>query len=208
MRKSLGAALLYVAALGFSSRVEAQETSLPGALKDDALAVRIEAVIEGGSQAAAPWRSGSLRYTVPGTPTAVKLVSANAVIVVQVTPFDDGKNGLVLVTQGQVWVRQSSGDLSYRTTLNTISVGYGEKVYFFPFGRDIDGRFPLRLSIMVERYRDTPEGRSGADAPKSSREALPAPPSSPPPKSSGPNDSPAAPGKADQPPLTQGKSHP
>ena len=97
MRKSLGAALLYAAALGFSSRIEAQETSLPGALKDEALAVRIEAVIEGGSQASAPWRSGSLRYTVPGTPTAVKLVSANAVVVVQVTPFDDGKNGLILV---------------------------------------------------------------------------------------------------------------
>jgi hypothetical protein len=195
VRKSFGAALIYVAALGFSSRIEAQESSLPGALKNDALAVRIEAVVEeGGPAASAPWHSGSLRYTVPGTPTAVKLVSSNAVIVVQVTPFDDGKNGLILVTQGQVWVRQASGDLSYRTTLNTVSVRYGEKVYFFPFGRDLDGRSPLRLTIVVERYLDTPEG-------KVPREALP---SSPPP--SGPNEtSPLPPAKPDQAPGAQGK---
>lgn len=193
MRKSLGAALIYAAAFGLCPRVEAQEASLPGALKNDALAIRIEAVVEEGA-ASAPWRSGSLRYTVPGTPTAVKLVSSNAVIVVQVTPFDDGKNGLILVTQGQVWVRQASGELSYRTTLNTVSVRYGEKVYFFPFGRDLDGRSPLRLTIVVERYRDTPEG-------KAPREALPASPPSP-----GPSEAPPAPqAKPDQAPGAQGK---
>lgn len=167
--------LLCAAALGLASRAAAQESSLPGALKDDALAVRIEAIIEDGGQAAAPWKSESVRYTVPGTPTAVKLLSANAVIVVQVTPFDDGKSGLILVTQGQVWVRQPSGELSYRTTLNTVSVRYGERVLFFPFGRDISGRSPLRLSIRVERYKDL-AASGGAGEPKSQREALPLPP--------------------------------
>ncbi|MBL8968739.1 MAG: hypothetical protein JNG85_17170 [Spirochaetaceae bacterium] len=164
MRRPVGvgaAALLYCLAFGLGVRLEAQEAPLPELFKDQALAVHIGARIhESGAQAAAV-ESDSVRYTVPGNPVAVKLVGSNVVILIQVTPFAEGKSGLVLVAQGQVWVRRGEGELSYRTTLDSVSVGYGERVFFFPLGRDPAGNAPIRLEIFVERYAGAPAGAAG-----------------------------------------------
>lgn len=163
--RAFGAALVYAAALGLSARLEAQEQPLPELFKDRALSVNIQARVVEGEQSAA-WESASLRYTVPGNPVGVKLVGSNVVILVQITPFEDGKGGLVLVSQGQVWVRRGEGDLSYRTTLDSVSVRYGEPVLFFPLGRDPGGKAPIRIEISVDRYRGAPV--PGAPAPVSS----------------------------------------
>ena len=167
--RSFGAALVYAAALSLAARLEAQEQPLPELFKDKALSVSIQASVVEGPQSVA-WESASLRYTVPGNPVGVKLVGSNVVILVQITPFEDGKGGLVLVSQGQVWVRRGEGDLSYRTTLDSVSVRYGEPVHFFPLGRDPGGKAPIRIEISVDRYRGAPP--SGAPSPVS----IPAPP--------------------------------
>lgn len=149
------AAFLVLAALGLS----AQESPVPEALKNKALTISIQAfVLQDGTAVA--WHEEGIRYTVPGTPVALRLVGSNVVIVIQVTPYDDGKNSVTLVTQGQVWVKGGNGELSYRTTLDSVTVGYGEKVLYFPLGRAPDGRAPMRVEISADHYN--PLGQQGA----------------------------------------------
>jgi hypothetical protein len=154
---------------------------VPEALKGDSLAVRVFAVVPtppaatlqgngdeapdaAGQSASATkekspgWQAERVKYTVPGSPVPFKFVGDNIVVLVQVTPFSrqDG-HGLVLVTQGQVWIKGKEGGISYHTTINTLSVDYGEKVFFFPLGVDSAGKTPLRLEIAVLHAADLPK---------------------------------------------------
>jgi hypothetical protein len=112
------------------------------------------------------WRAESVKYTVPGTPVPFKFIVANVVIIVQVTPFSrpDDK-GIVLVAQGQVWFKSPEGGLSYHTTIDTLSVEYGETVFFFPLGLDSAGKAPIRLEIAVLHAAElpSPPGDAAAD---------------------------------------------
>ena len=157
---------------------------MPEALKDSALAVRVYAIVPGASASAgqspsqasspspplaagqsdsatgnsgAPWQAQSVKYAVPGTPVPFRFVGPNVVILVQVTPFSrKDADGLVLVAQGQVWVKSPEGGLSYHTTIETLSVEYGETVFFFPLGLDGSGHAPIRLEIAVLHAADLP----------------------------------------------------
>lgn len=177
---------------------------IPEGLKDKALTVSIKAfVVQGG--ASPVWQSESTRFTMPGTPVSVKLVGANVIILVQVTPYEGSvKGALVLVTQGQVWVKRPSGELSYRTSVDTVSVHYGEKVIFFPLGRKDSGETPMRLEIFVDRYRGL-EGKKLNE----NTEQPPDRPLPPPPAPSGgptrPSDQTQAHGLSDTPPEAPSK---
>ena len=206
MRTSFPFALiLAVLSVAATARLEAQEAEIPEGLKDRALTISIAAyVMQGGGDTVA-WHSEGLRCTVPGTPVGVRLVGSNVVIVIQVTAYDDGKSNVDLVTQGQVWVKGEDGALSYKTTMYSVTVRYGERVYFFPLGRSDDGRSPIRVEIFAERYNpDSRPGQSdvdtgGANAAGPSQPSIPAssppgrgaipvaPPSPPPPSSTSPS---------------------
>ena len=157
---------------------------MPEALRNSALAVRVYAIVPGAaatsarspSQASSPsaplaagqsdsatggegvaWQAQSVKYAVPGTPVPFRFVGTNVVILVQVTPFSrKDADGLVLVAQGQVWVKSPEGALSYYTTIETLSVEYGETVLFFPLGVDGSGHAPIRLEIAVLHAADLP----------------------------------------------------
>jgi hypothetical protein len=86
-------------------------------------------------------------------------------IIVQITPFEqeDGK-GVTLIAQGQVWVRQPEGGLSYHTTVETLSVEYGETVLFFPLGLDNEGNASMKLEISIVHGSDNnPDGGGASD---------------------------------------------
>lgn len=136
---------------GFPGLALAQDSEIPEALKDKALCISIRATVSGSAENAA-WESLGIRNTVPGSPVGIKLVGSNVVIVFQLTPFDIGKNSVNLVTQGQVWVKKENGEFNYRTTLDSMTVRYGERVYYFPLGQDGHGASPLRVEILVEPY--------------------------------------------------------
>lgn len=198
---------MIVFALGLDKGLAAQDL-IPEGLKDKALSIRIQAAVVSGPSTAA-WHSESQRYTMPGTPVGVKLVGSNVIILVRITPYDDGKGGLVLVTQGQVWVKGNDGDLSYRTTLDTIQVRYGEKFYIFPLGRLPNGEAPMSLQILVDHYvqnggsaddqskiRGSDPDPNSASPPPLPKGQNPQPPaSSPPPASTGTDPAMGAPRK-------------
>jgi len=147
---------------------------MPEALKNSALAVRVYAVVPtaptgqpasaaGDKGVPAPWQTESVKYTVPGTPVPFKFIGTNVVILVQVTPFSrQDDDGVVLVAQGQVWVKSPEGGLSYHTTIDTLSVQYGETVFFFPLGLDGSGHAPIRLEIAVLHAADLPSPQGDA----------------------------------------------
>ena len=145
------------------------------------------ASVSSAKDKASNWRQvEGLKYTVPGTPVPFKFVGGNLVVLVQVTPFiRRGSQGLVLVTQGQVWIADKNGGISYRTAINTLSVNYGEKVFFFPLGVDGAGKAPLRVEIDVLRAADLKAEQAGPAADDKGGGA----------DKSVPGDKPAAPGK-------------
>jgi hypothetical protein len=151
----------------------AQEGLPPQFLRDRALVVRFLAVAgdtrpqTGGARLQASpaasaqpggsaWTSRSLRYTVSGSPVGIRLASESLVVLVQVTPYDHGKEGLVVVAQGQVWTRQEDGQIAYHSAFETLVVGYGERVFFYPLGIHPDGTAAFRLEIAVDHYGDPP----------------------------------------------------
>jgi hypothetical protein len=111
------------------------------------------------------WTSTSLRYTMSGAPTAIRLAGDDLVVIIQVTPYDHGSSGLVLVAQGQVWRRSAEGGINYRNAFESLSVTWGEKVFFFPLGLRPDGSAAMSLEITVDRYGPgAAAGQGGADS--------------------------------------------
>lgn len=153
---------------------QAQAPAVPEALKGKALTVSINAfVLQDGSTIA--WQQQGLRYTVPGTPVAFRLMGSNVVIAIQVTPYENEKGGAILVTQGQVWVKGENGEISYRTTLESVLVRYGEKVLFFPLGRSPDGRAPICVELAVDHYNELGQlspAATGGPAPKDGKSGI------------------------------------
>lgn len=184
----LCAALFFGGFGGPRLAAQTQTPDIPEALKGKALTVSINAyVLQNGSTVA--WQQQGLRYTVPGTPVAFRLMGSNVVIAIQVTPYENEKGGAILVTQGQVWIKGEGGEISYRTTLESVLVRYGEKVLFFPLGRSPDGHAPICVELSVDHYNElgkvapssldagSRDGKSGGDSPRPpADQPLPLPP--------------------------------
>jgi len=159
---ALGAALFLAA-----SSVAAQEPSagvIP-AFRERAVVLDIVArVVERGADEV--WNSENSKVTIPGRPVSLKLVGQNVIVIVQFTPYkrEDGKQ--VLVAQGQVWVNSKDEGMRYQTTMQTIPLDFGERVYFFPLGpQTADGNARIEIQLELRPYKgDAPP--EGKDAPK------------------------------------------
>jgi hypothetical protein len=143
---AFGAAFLFLAV----SAAVAQEATgeVMSALRDRAVVLDIVArVVEREENEV--WNAASSRVTIPGRPVSIKLVGTNVVVLVQFTPYkrDDGRQ--VLVAQGQVWVNTKDAGMRYQTTMETIPVDFGERVYYFPLGSH-KGNNDARIEIQIE----------------------------------------------------------
>ncbi len=126
--------------------------SIPEAYGDRALVVSLNTFVDSG-EGAAPWTSRETKYTIPGTAVSAKLVGKNVVIVISLTPYLQKADGLVIVTQQQVWIRSATGEVNYQTTLNTFNIKYDEPVVFYPLGVVSKGKAPVKVEVLVSRYK-------------------------------------------------------
>lgn len=167
----LGLAWAGLAAL---ARLGAQESSIPEELAGRALMIRVQA--ETRDRDTVAWSGDARRLALVGTPVGFRLLGTDLLVLVQVTPLDQGEKGVTLIAQSQVWFRDPAGVLSYRTSLDRIEVGFAERLFFFPLGRAKDGSAPLRVIISVDRYRgeDLSAEASGSIGPLSGPGSLPA----------------------------------
>lgn len=160
---ALGAALLLLAAA-----VTAQEnsTDIINAMKDRAVVLDLTArVVE--RDVTETWNSETSKVTIPGRPVTLRLVGANVVVAVQFTPYkkEDGKN--ILVAQGQVWVTTKDEGILYYTSIQTIPIEYGERVFFFPLGqRKDDQRARIEVQLVLTPYVEGEQAKKATTAPK------------------------------------------
>jgi len=134
--------------------------SIPSALIGEALTVSILASVSRPAEAPS-WEARDIKYTIPGTSVSVKMIGKETAIVITITPYKDKKGGLMLVVQGQVWYKDGDAGVGYRTTVDTLNVGFGERVLFYPFGAKPEGGSPLRVELIMDRYAPSPEGPPG-----------------------------------------------
>jgi len=144
--------------------------SIPAALIGEALTVSIHASVNKPSEAPT-WEARDIKYTIPGTSVSVKMIGKETAIVITITPYKDKKGGLLLVVQGQVWYKDGEAGVGYRTTVDTLTVGFGERVLFYPFGAKSEGGSPLRVELIMDKYNPSSEGTTG----QVSAEAAPLP---------------------------------
>ncbi len=140
--------------------------AIPEALQDKALTVMIHTQIP-ESPGIPAWEAKEVKSTLPGSAVSVKLVGESLVVLIHVTPYQ-GSEGLMLVTQAQVWIKEKDSIL-YHTALNTLKVAFGEPVAFYPLGEG-KGKASLRVVIVVKPYQasasSAPAAAPASDPPK------------------------------------------
>lgn len=171
---AFGAAVLLMAA----SSAIAQETKndLLPAFREKALVVDIVArVVE--REAEELWNTTSSKVTIPGRPVSLRLAGANVAVAVQFTPYRSGDGKTVLVAQGQVWVTTKDEGVRYQTTIQTIPIEYGERVYFFPLGpRMPDGSARIEIQVEIKPLEQDKAEEGSAEGAPASPAAAPAAP--------------------------------
>ncbi|MBN2873554.1 MAG: hypothetical protein JXM71_00540 [Spirochaetales bacterium] len=125
--------------------------AIPAALISEALAVSIVASVSKPDEEPS-WEARDVKYTIPGTAVSVKMLGSDVAIVITLTPYKTKDGGLLIVAQGQVWYHDGEQGLRYQTTVDTLSVRFGETVLFYPFGTKPDGGSPLRVELIMDRY--------------------------------------------------------
>jgi nuclear transport factor 2 (NTF2) superfamily protein len=190
---AFSAAVFFIAAT-----VTGQEkpADIINAMKDKAVVLELTArVVE--RDVTESWNSETSKVTIPGRPVTLRLVGANVVVAVQFTPYkkEDGKN--ILVAQGQVWVTTKDEGILYYTSMQTIPIEYGERVYFFPLGqRKDDQRARIEVQLVLSPYAEAEQAKK---APAAVPAAAPAVAPVPAPKAEQPK---AEPSKQEKPTST------
>jgi len=100
------------------------------------------------------WNESCQKTTMPGRPVGIKLVGTNLVVVAQFTPYMRGMQKF-LVAQGQIWIEVPNQGMRYHTSMQTISLEFGEPVYFFPLGPRKEGDAAcIEVMITLRPYED------------------------------------------------------
>jgi len=101
------------------------------------------------------WNESCQKTTMPGRPIGIKLVGTNLVVVAQFTPYIRRGVQKFLVAQGQIWMEVPNQGMRYYTSMQTISLEFGEPVYFFPLGPRKDGDAAcIEVMITLRPYED------------------------------------------------------
>lgn len=132
LRKLIGGLLLLSSGVVAKAEEPSLEDILP-ALRGQAVVLDIIArVVEKNQEEV--WSAVNSKVTIPGRPIGLKLVGANIVVAMQFTPYLHSDGSCVLVAQGQIWMDTPDQGVYYQTTMQTLSLRFGEQVYFFPLG--------------------------------------------------------------------------
>jgi hypothetical protein len=124
-------------------------------LKDDALAVNVVArVMDSGHETV--WNMESTKMTISGRAVQVRLEGDNVLVLAHLIPYLNADNTILLVALGQVWApAEDRKGYKYYSTMKSLPITPGEKVFFFPFGMAVDQKanvYTLELEIQVVRY--------------------------------------------------------
>ena len=97
------------------------------------------------------WGDALVRNVPPETAFEVRLVGQTLIILLQIIPINTTKTGTGLVLQSQVWYQAPGAPLSFKTSVQNLSILYGNIFYFYPLGADIKTGAPLAMEIEVDK---------------------------------------------------------
>ena len=101
------------------------------------------------------WNESHRKPTIPGRPVGLRLVGANIVVAVQLTPYIRRNAQKFLVAQGQIWMDIPNEGLRYHTSMQTIPLEFGEVIYFFPLGPLVDeNAASIEIMISLHPYEE------------------------------------------------------
>jgi hypothetical protein len=131
------------------------ETNPLDFLKGEALAVNIVArVMESGHVSV--WNMESRKITISGRGVQIRLEGDNVLVLAHLIPYLNDDNSILLVALGQVWAPAADRKgYKYYSTMKSLPVTPGEKVFFFPFGMAVDQKanvYTVELEIQVVPY--------------------------------------------------------
>jgi hypothetical protein len=126
-------------------------------LKDDALAVNVVArVMDSGHVTV--WNMKSTKITISGRAVQVRLQGDNVLVLAHLIPYLNEDNSILLVALGQVWMpTEDNKGYRYYSTMKSLPITPGEKVFFFPFGMAVDQKanvYTVELEIQVVPYAE------------------------------------------------------
>lgn len=99
------------------------------------------------------WGETLVRNVPFAVPLDVRLVGQNVVALVQIVPIESGGANVDLIVQGQVWVKMPDNSLSFKTTIQTLSIPLGSRFYFYPLGVDPKAGAPIAVEIKVDTQK-------------------------------------------------------
>ena len=113
------------------------------------------------------WHMENTKVTASGQAINLKMSGHNLVIFAEITPYMKDDKSILLVAKGEVFIANKEAGTKYYSTLKSLPVDLGEKVFFFPLGMAVDAEqnvYYIELEILVEQM-DLPEGSAGETSP-------------------------------------------
>lgn len=96
--------------------------------------------------------SETLARSLPfSAPLDVRLVGKNVVALVQIVPIALRAAIIDLMVQGMVWVKMPDDSLSFKTTVQSLSLPLGARLFYYPLGLDTRDGAPIVVEIRVDK---------------------------------------------------------
>jgi len=137
--------------------------SVPEQLRRRSLIIDIESRVLGEDKKVV-WSENNNQVVMSGNPVVVQLLGSNIKVSVQFTPFIQ-RDGNALVAQGEIWIVDSKNKVTYYTSIQTIPMEYGEKIYYFPLGaaEHLNPSIEMVVTVTPETGRNRRPANTGND---------------------------------------------
>lgn len=120
-------------------------------IDENALEVHIVARVYQDDHLSTVWDMEITRFTILGRSVNITLTGENIRVRANITPYSSGTKGLILLTQGEVWISPKEADkVQYLSTLKSIPIMPGEKVLFYPLGVQKRNKKTKEAPIIIE----------------------------------------------------------
>jgi len=124
--------LLFAVNINVYAQGEPSPANLAPGLREHAVTIEVESRVLGPGKVVF-WSNTNSQVIISGNPMGVQLEGSNVIVSVQFTPFIN-RDGNVLVAQGHFWIADSNGTVTYYTSVQTIPMILGQKIYYYPLG--------------------------------------------------------------------------
>ncbi len=157
------------------------ETELFDLIDENALKVHIVARVYQDDRLSTVWDMEVTRFTILGRSVNITLTGENIRVRAHITPYNAGTKGLILLTQGEVWISSKEDDkVQYLSTVKSIPIVPGDKVLFYPLGvqekvkktKNTPIIIELEIQVVPHTKEDKPTSREQKNNPEMDKQEV------------------------------------